>query len=662
VSTFFRLFQGKAKYHGNARRVRLAVESLEERTVPTLLGQQLFPADNPWNQQITNAPVAANSAAVLNNIISKYGDGQLHPDFGQDYHNGNDLYGIPYNVVHGNSTAKVNVVIDAYASESDIQAVPLPANVVLEGDYQNGPKAGVNNRGDSHLLVYDLDNNVSYEFYRASRPSEHADGKWHADQETVWDMKTNIFRTLGDTSADAAGLSILAGLVRPDEALPVSQGGQGVINHAIRFTLQNSIILDQFLYPASHVANSNNNPAIDPPMGARFRLDPNVDISQLNPESRIIAQAMKDYGLILADNGSNFYFSGASYSVDGNNAFAQTYLDSDIQDSVHGLKSLKFSDFQMVDLTPVVTGLSAQSGAAGTTVTVIGQNFSGAAGNLQVLFGNAAATSVTVVDDSHVTVVVPNGTGTVDVRVQSGQTTPPDSQNVNNTIFGYGISAVNANDRFTYGGGSTGNQPPTVASAASASPAVVTGKTTNLSVLGADDGGESNLTYTWTATAKPTGASDPTFSANGTNAAKGVTATFSKAGSYTFQVTIRDSGGLTATSSVTVTVQQTLTSVVVSPGSVTVKPSSKTQFTATGYDQFAIALVQQPTFTWTLTGAGSLSSKGLYTAPRRTGGPYTITAKAGGVKGTATVRVATTANAKLLLLSSPLTTDLGGRI
>src|SRR5262249_19223730 len=155
---------------------------------------------------------------------------------------------------------------------------------------------------------------------------------------SVWDLKTDTFRPLGWTSADAAGLPILPGLVRPDEGLPVSEGGQGVINHAIRFTLQNALVLNQFLYPASHTANpGNTNAAVMPPMGSRFRLKAGVDISQLNPEARVIAQAMKDYGLILADNGSNFFFSGASYSVDGNNQFARTWNDNDIQDALHGL-------------------------------------------------------------------------------------------------------------------------------------------------------------------------------------------------------------------------------------------------------------------------------------------------------------------------------------
>src|SRR5262249_14433761 len=157
-------------------------------------------------------------------------------------------------------------------------------------------------------------------------------------------------------------------------------------------TLQNSIILNQFLYPASHVANpGNNNPAVQPAMGARFRLKAGVDLAQMNPQARVIAQAMKDYGLIVADNGSNFFFSCASAAVNGSNQVSLTWNDNDIQDTVHGLKSLHFSDFEVVDLTPVVSGLSASGGPAGTAVTVVGQNFSGAAGHLQVFFGGTPA-------------------------------------------------------------------------------------------------------------------------------------------------------------------------------------------------------------------------------------------------------------------------------
>src|SRR5206468_2098532 len=151
----------------------------------TLLGQSLFPADNAWNQDIAAAPVAANSSAIINNIISIYGDGRFHPDFGQDTGGNNPLYGIPFNVVHGNAQAKVHVAIGAFAAQSDVQDAPIPANAVIEGDRQNGPTVGLANRGDSHLIVWDEDNDVAYEFYHASRPSENGDGQWHADQETV---------------------------------------------------------------------------------------------------------------------------------------------------------------------------------------------------------------------------------------------------------------------------------------------------------------------------------------------------------------------------------------------------------------------------------------------------------------------------------------------
>jgi hypothetical protein len=618
------------------RRALPGVEPLEARELLTLLGQQLFPSDNPWNQNIANAPVAANSSAIINNIISLYGNGRFHPDFGQDTQSSNPLYGIPFNVVHGNTQPKVHVVIDAYASESDIEDAPIPANAVLEGDNQNGPVSGVANRGDSHLIVWDEDNNVAYEFYHASRPSENSDGQWHADQESVWNMNTDTFRTLDWTSADAAGLAILPGLVRPDEALPVSQGGQGVINHAIRITLQNNIILDQYLYPASHIANSGNNPSVQPPMGARLRLKASVDISSLNPESKVIAQAMQDYGVIVADNGSNFFATGASYSVDASNNVALTWNDSDIQDSTHGLKSLTFSDFEVVDLTPVVTGLSASTGSAGSTITVTGANFSGAAGRLQVLFGGNAATNVTVVDDSHVTAVVPAGSGTVDVRVQSGINSP-DTENINNPIFGYGTSAVTTADRFIYG--STGDQPPTIAQPASASPSPVIGTTTNLSVLGADDDGEASLTYTWQATVAPAGAS-PAFSANGTNPAKNTAVTFNRAGAYTFLVTVTDTAGLTVTSSVNVTVNQTQTSILVTPSAVTLVDGARQQFSAQALDQFSQPLATQPSFTWSkFSGIGSVNKSGLYTAPSKGRGTAVVQAKVDGTIGRATVTI-----------------------
>ncbi len=186
---------------------------------------------------------------------------------------------------------------------------------------------------------------------------------------------------------------------------------------------------------------------------------------------------------------------------------------------------------------------------------------------------------------------------------------------------------------------SSTNSAPGVAAAAAAASSPVTGTTTALSVLGADDAGEAGLTYAWATTGAPP--AGVTFSVNNSNAAKASTATFTKAGSYTFQCTIKDSGNLTATSSVTVTVNQTASSVAVTPASATVAFSATQPFTASLKDQFSAALAVQPTATWSLsaTTSGTLSSTGLFTANTTTGGPYTVTATSGGKTSTANVTV-----------------------
>jgi hypothetical protein len=207
-------------------RQRLYLETLEERS----LLSTFFPADNPWNQDISNAPVAANSAALVASIGPSR---QLHPDFGTAY--GGSYWGIPYKVVSG-SQPQIPVVIDAYAGESDIQPVPFPDNAgdrfsgVIEGD----PLPSAQNGGDRHVLIYDQDNQVLYELFNAHRPSETADGNWHADSEAVWQTSLNWFRPPTWTSADAAGLPILPGLANYDEVQ------SGVIDHAPRFTVQHS--------------------------------------------------------------------------------------------------------------------------------------------------------------------------------------------------------------------------------------------------------------------------------------------------------------------------------------------------------------------------------------------------------------------------------------
>ena len=199
-----------------------------------------------------------------------------------------------------------------------------------------------------------------------------------------------------------------------------------------------------------------------------------------------------------------------------------------------------------------------------------------------------------------------------------------------NIVLAAGVAGANNNFGET-------TQPPTVATAASASPSPATGTTCNLSVLGADPAGESTLTYTWATTGTPPAA--VAFSLNGSNAAKNTQATFSKAGNYAFQVTITDAGGLTATSSVNVTVNQTLTAIAVAPTSINLHAGAVQQYTATAEDQFGAALATQPSFTWT-TSAGTISASGLLTAPDTSVASGTVTAGSGGINGSATFTVA----------------------
>src|SRR5262249_5385461 len=239
-------------------------------------------------------------------------------------------------------------------------------NAVIEGDFQNGPNmngGGYNagQRGDSHLIVWDEDTNTAYELYGVSRPNDptlfpntsfvelpKTNRAWHAAQETVWNMNTDTFRTLGETSADAAGLSILAGLARPDEGLPISQGGQGAINHALRVTLPGGEINPQYVYPASHMVSVSQG-AANVPLGTRLRLANtpaiNTLIANMPPQSQIIATAMQQYGLIVADIGSAMYVSGASAAVDANNNLAQVWDLNDIF-AANGLEAIKAGDFQ----------------------------------------------------------------------------------------------------------------------------------------------------------------------------------------------------------------------------------------------------------------------------------------------------------------------------
>jgi hypothetical protein len=242
---------------------------------------QVFPADNPWNTDISNEDVDPNS----DNLISEIGNNtHLHPDFGTVWEN--SPIGIPFNVI-GNNQLKVNVTF-LYASESDAGPYPIPPDAFIE--------AG----SDRHVLVVDTFKRKLYELYNAFKNN---DNSWHAGSGAIFDLTSNQLRPDYWTSADAAGLPIFPGLVRYEEVIE-----KGVINHALRFTVSNT--RNAFVHPATHAASDNNSENV-PPMGMRVRLKADFDISGFTPHIQVILTALKKYGMLLSDNGSDWYISGA---------------------------------------------------------------------------------------------------------------------------------------------------------------------------------------------------------------------------------------------------------------------------------------------------------------------------------------------------------------
>ena len=246
----------------------------------------MFPADNVWNTDISNLPVDPHSAAWLASMDSA--GTHLHPDFGPS---GDPSlpYGIPYTVVSP-STPKVSLTFD-YADESDPGPYPFTASTPIEG--------GSDSTGDRHALMVDPSTCTLYELYDA----RYSPTGSTAGSGAIWNLRSDALRPAGWTSADAAGLPILPGLLRYDEVL------SGSITHAIRMTAETTDT--SYLWPARHEAGSASNPDL-PPMGARFRLKADYDISGYSAEAQVVLRAMQRYGLILADNGSNWYFGGTA--------------------------------------------------------------------------------------------------------------------------------------------------------------------------------------------------------------------------------------------------------------------------------------------------------------------------------------------------------------
>ena len=242
---------------------------------------QIFPADNPWNTDISNEGTDPNS----DNIIAGIGkDVNLHPDFGTVWENA--PIGIPYNLV--GKDQPMRSMTFQYNSESDPGPYPIPPDALIESG------------SDRHVIVVDTANLKLYELFSAVR---NKDNSWSAGSGAVFNLTSNKLRPDSWTSADAAGLPIFPGLVRYDEVVE-----KGVINHALRFTVKNS--RSAFIHPATHAASNSNNINY-PPMGMRVRLKAGFDISGFAPHIQVILKALKKYGMFVADNGSNWYVSGA---------------------------------------------------------------------------------------------------------------------------------------------------------------------------------------------------------------------------------------------------------------------------------------------------------------------------------------------------------------
>ncbi|HEX7240308.1 MAG TPA: hypothetical protein VF263_08595 [Longimicrobiaceae bacterium] len=283
----------------------------------SLGGRRPFPDDNPWNRDVSGEPVDPNSAAL---IASCGADRALHPDFGTVWNGAPN--GIPYVVVSG-SQARVPVTF-GYAGESDPGPYPVPADAPVEG--------GPGGTGDRHVLVVDRDAWKLYELFDAHPVNGGAN--WRAGSGAVFDLRSNALRPAGWTSADAAGLPIFPGLVRYDEAVE-----QKAIRHALRFTCP--VTRRAYIHPARHFASSRTDPDL-PPMGMRVRLRAGFDVSGFPPEVQVILGAMKRYGMLLADNGSAWYVSGAP---------DPRWSD----ESLSTLRRLRGRDFEVVRMGEVTT-------------------------------------------------------------------------------------------------------------------------------------------------------------------------------------------------------------------------------------------------------------------------------------------------------------------
>jgi hypothetical protein len=271
----------------------------------------VFPADNPWNQRVDQAPVHPDSAAIVRSIGVDEG---LHPDFGSGRYQGRPI-GIPFTTV-SKRQKRVRVSFE-YADESDRGPYPIPRSAPIEG--------GRSADGDRHVIVVDRDRCRLYELFAAY--PRRGGRSWRAGSGAIWSLKSNALRPEGYTSADAAGLPILPGLARYEEVR------RGRIDHALRFTVSRT--RRAFVYPARHLASDLADADL-PAMGQRLRLKASFEVSRYPPQAQIVLRALQEYGMLVADNGSDWYLSGAPSSGWDN-------------DDLHALGGVDGGNFEVVD-------------------------------------------------------------------------------------------------------------------------------------------------------------------------------------------------------------------------------------------------------------------------------------------------------------------------
>src|SRR5581483_9378291 len=302
-----------------------------------------FPSTSPWNTDISQAPLDPNNTAITS--AAGFTGNHLHHDFSST---GGGNYGIPYVVVDSSVTPLVPINVLDYATESDVAVAPYPITAPIEGspaDCSGWPNTYI---GDSHVLVLDRNTCFLYETFNTHR----CNGQWNSSSETIWDMQNYEQRPWGWTSADAAGLPIFPGLVRYDEV------ASGAIHHAIRFTLphtKNDANGGYFVQPASHAAGTDY--GVSNVMGMRIRLKASFDISGFSAANQVILTAMKKYGMILADNGSYFFFQGVP---------DPRWDDNDL----HNLDAIQSSNFEVVQMTPAFPGWDDNTAPTGNPPTI----------------------------------------------------------------------------------------------------------------------------------------------------------------------------------------------------------------------------------------------------------------------------------------------------